>query len=868
MWEKWDKYECAKHLDSDFNVGLSTSEAARRCAKYGKNLITVKTKDSLLKDIFNQINDPLIYILIVAAVISIMLGEVGDSLIILAVIVLDSVIGLIQEGKAKKSLKALEKLAAPYIWVIRDSNKVWIRAEDITMGDLIYFEAGDMIPADIRITSAEGLCISEATLTGESVPVEKKADTLDRSEDCVNIGDKYNMAFMSTLVTKGSGTGLVVATGMDTELGKVAEISSIAEENSMTPLQKRLEEMGKILGIFSIAICVFLAFVGFLQHRPPMSMLLVAISLAVAAVPEGLPAVVTICLAVGVTRMAERKTIVRRLPAVETLGAVDVVCSDKTGTLTLNKMTVTYPPSNINSALIKSMILCNNAQESESVQIGDPTELALLDYCMENGYDIEGIRKQNKRISEIPFDSDRKLMSVVVNSSMGRVAYIKGAPDAIISRCNQCFEKAGIRSLEKRKKAEIVKELSVMTSKSLRAIAFAMKLDNLDKTEENLIWLGMVGLEDPLRGEAIEAVGKFKKAGVRTVMITGDHADTAKAYGDKLGLTGECLTGAQLEGLDDDKLEEIIDGVNIFARVSPAQKLRVVKTLKAKGHVVAMTGDGVNDAPSLKAADVGVAMGDKGTETAKQAADIILTDDNFATIECAMEEGRSIYENIRKTVLFLISSNIGEIITMLCAVLIGLPTPLKSGHILWINLITDSLPALALGVDDNDREEMMSLPPRKSNESLFSDGGWACIAFYGMVIGVISLVAYILPGYIYLNHYNLQVSFLSIKEVLTGDLLKKAQTYAFTVLGITQLFHAVGMRDLRQSLFKINHLGNPLMIVAVTLGLGLQIMLTKIPFFIGLFGVVHLSATEWIVLAVLAAVPLLAHEVMCHVQKK
>ena len=700
---------------------------------------------------------------------------------------------------------------------------------------------------------------------------------------------------MSTLVTGGRGEGIVIATGMDTEIGKIASIIK-AVPKEFTPLQKKLAELGKLLSIVSVLLCVVLFGIAVLQHRNIPEMLITAISLAVAAVPEGLPAIVTIILAMSVSRMVHVNTIVRKLPSVETLGAVNIVCSDKTGTLTQNKMTVTKcyvnerlmnvsirnirEQAEIPEEFLRGFALCNDAVISDKgsgagsqEEFGDPTELALLHMSANCGVRKSQAQQYFPRVREKSFDSVRKMMTTVHKSSKGLVAYTKGAPDVILKRCSKIYLNDSIQSLSDAKRRKILCAMEEMSSQALRVLALAMKQETGLKLqdgdslldENNLIFIGLAGMKDPIRPEAKEAVEKFRSASVRTIMITGDHADTALAIARELGIAKkmpECMTGEELQSLSDEKLKERLKTVSVFARVSPEHKVRIVKLLKSTGNIVAMTGDGVNDAPSLRMADIGIAMGMSGTDVAKNASDMILTDDNFATIEKAIEEGRSIYQNIKKTVLFLLSSNFGEIITMFVAVLLGLASPLKASHILWINLITDSLPALALGVDNNDKEALMRHPPRSSKEGLFSNGGLACTIFYGLLIAAISLTAFLKLPWEILSAGQEAITLANISAVLQdGEILARAQTYAFTVLGMSQLFHAWGMRDVHTSVFSRKQEFNVVMLGAFALGFTLQLAVTEVPYLVGMFGTASLTVREWVALLVLAAFPVLAHEV-------
>lgn len=905
MFEQCSVQEVINRFGSDSERGLCEAEAKKRLLENGRNEMKEPRKKTAIENFLEQLKDPLIYVLIIAAVVSVFLQEISDAVIIGVVVFVNALVGMIQEGKARKALEALKKLTTPKATVMRDGIKQEIAAGELVVGDIVCLEAGYLVPADMRLTEGANLKIEESALTGESLPIEKDADFLVAAGRDVPLGDRRNMAYMSTIVTYGRGKGIVTATGMDTEIGRIATMIT-AEKEEMTPLQKRLGELGTMLSILSLGLCVALFGVAILQHRNLMEMLLTAISLAVAAVPEGLPAVVTICLALSVTRMVKVNTIVRRLPSVETLGAVSVVCSDKTGTLTQNKMTVVKcfldnrmldvegaakerdSMAELRAACATAclsvkdarekyrdfflgMVLCNDASIERGKRVGDPTELALVDLAEQYGYEKQDTERRMPRAGELPFDSDRKMMSTFHRSAErigtnDRVSYTKGAPDEVLRRCTHIRISGKTVRLTESCRREILQAVKEMTSQALRTLAVAMRTGVNAAEEKELVFLGMVGMKDPARPEAAEAVAIFKEAGVDTVMITGDHVDTAFAIGRQLHIVErmeQCMTGEEMTRLsEEDFLEELAD-TRVFARVSPAQKVRIVKGFQQREQIVAMTGDGVNDAPSLKAADIGIAMGMTGTDVAKQASDMILTDDNFATIERAIEEGRGVYENIRKSVIFLISSNLGEVMTMFVAVICGLSSPLKSSHILWINLITDSLPALALGIDQNDGKSLMKNAPRKKGESLFARGGFLCTCFYGVLIACISLVAFLMLPCTLLGMRDIPVTVDSLLLVLGQEaVLAKAQTYAFTVLGMCQLFHAVGMRDTHRSFFRMNPLENKLMIFACAVGFALQFAVTEVPFLIRAFGTSHLSGNEWMILTILSAFPLFAHELI------
>ncbi len=874
--EKWDM-----NAETDLRNGLTAEQVEERQMIYEPNRLREGKKKSVLQLFWEQLNDPLIYILMAAIAVSLFLGEAGESMIIAAVIVLNAVVGVLQEGKALKAIEALQQLSSPKALVKRDGREMEIPGSELVPGDLIFLEAGRQVPADGRLLAASGLQIDEAALTGESIPVDKEVPGQKPEEEMLHaaevLGDQKHLVFMTTMVTAGHGEAIVTETGMQTQIGKIAGMISECREE-MTPLQKRLADLGKILSFVAVGICVFLFAVAVLQKRDIGEMLLTAISLAVAAVPEGLAAIVTVVLALSVSRMVRVGTIVRKLPTVETLGAVDVVCSDKTGTLTQNRMTVKqcYVDGKLLSVeefqkeeqeqFLNACVLCNNALLGEE-NIGDPTELALLFLARECGREKENVQKEYVRISECAFDSVRKRMTTIHKTVNGEIAYSKGAADRILKDCRTVWKNGKEAAFSERAKNDARRTMEKMASGALRVMALAMKRRGDLKEEKDLIFLGLVGMMDPPREGVAEAVQSFRKAHVQTVMITGDHVDTALAIAKELGIAQgheQCMKGEELDALSEEEMMERVEGIRVFARVSPEHKVRIVHALKAKGKTVAMTGDGINDAPALRAADVGVAMGKGGTDVARNAADLILTDDNFSTIEKAIREGRGIYENVRKTILFLLSSNFGEIITMLVAILAGFPTTLKASHILWVNLITDSLPALALGMDRNDGEELMKQPPRKSTDTMFSHGGLSCTLCYGLVIGGISILAFMAVPYEELLQRQLPVNLLSMKKILEIEwILNKAQTHAFTVLGMSQLVHAVGMRDVNRSVFRMKHFENRYMLAALGIGLLLQVLVTEVPYLVMLFETNRLTPGEWGRLQLLALTPLAVHELLC-----
>ena len=888
--------EAVNYFETDVENGLSSDEAKRRLEKFGPNKLEEKKKKSWIVIFFEQMANPMIYVLFAAVAITIgvsiyesvkagyfdflNIGDWPDVVIILAVVILNSIIGTVQEIKAQTSLEALKQLSSPESTVIRDGKRFKIKSSELVVGDIVVLEEGDTIGADLRLVEAVNLKCDESSLTGESVPVEKDNKTV--FSERVAVGDRINLAYMSTPVSYGRGKGVVCGTGMNTEIGKIASALDTEEEEE-TPLQKVLSKLSKFLGILTllIVIAVLIIEIVWILVRGNggvidkwIDAVLESIALAVAAIPEGLAAVVTIVLSIGVQRMVKVNTIVKKLPSVETLGAVSVVCSDKTGTLTQNKMTVLEAyvdnqyfkreefnkdhPNNDLKLLAKGMSLCSNATVDEGL-FGDPTEIALVVFA--NDFDLhkKDLEKAMPRIDELPFDSVRKMMSTKHQFKDASIIFTKGALDSILARTKYILENGKERKITEEDIKHIYDVNSEFSFKALRVLALAYsKKDTID--EQDLVFVGLVAMIDPARPEAKPAVEKFKDAGITTVMITGDHKDTAFAIAKELGIVetiDQCVMGRDIDNLSEEELQELVKHVRVFARVSPENKTAIVKAFKANGHICAMTGDGVNDAPSLKAADIGIAMGITGTDVAKGAADMVLADDNFASIEKAVEEGRGIFTNIKKTIIFLLSSNIAEVLVMLFIIMIGFETPFIAIHLLWINLITDSLPAIALGMDPKDKG-IMNEKPRNPNETIFAHGGLRDTVMHGAFITLAVIIAYLSAFWLNgITDYNTIAHIADIDK----NVLIQAQTMSFTALGFAELIHMVCMSSVEHSAFKVFRNKNWMMLLAFILGVGLQFFVILTPGVQQVFSTSSLGWQEWLITAAAAFVPLVAHEI-------
>ena len=890
-WFQKDVKEVEKELQTNLEKGLTTEEVTKRREKYGLNELKSKKKKSLFQKFLDQFKDFSIIVLIIAAIVSGVVGVaegegITDTIIILIVVVVNAIIGVTQESKAEKSLEALQKLTDHASKVIRNGEVTVVPAKELVPGDIVVLDTGDYIPADLRIIEAVNLKSQESSLTGESVPVEKMTEKIEDEE--TSLGDRLNMLFSSSLVTYGRGKGIVVETGMTTEVGKIAGMINQADEQT-TPLQDKLNKLGKTLGIAALVICVFIFIVGLLQEKEPIHMFMTAVSLAVAAIPEGLVAVSTIVLAIGVQKMVKRNAIVKRLPAVETLGSATVICSDKTGTLTQNKMTVEKIfinsetkdleeyKNNITEDIKKLVyvnMFCNDTKISKDGTLtGDPTETALVDMAFRLDFD-PSIYDQMPRVEEIPFDSDRKLMTTVNKVNEKYVVFTKGGVDELLNRCNSYLLNGEIKQ-DLENYTKIIRENNEnMAKEALRVLAGAYKeidhepsKEEMEKIENDLTFIGMVGMIDPPREEAKKAVEKCKTAGIKTVMITGDHKITATAIAKKLGILeneNEAITGLELEKMSDEELEKNVRHYSVYARVSPEHKVRIVKAWQKNGEIVAMTGDGVNDSPALKTSDIGCAMGIVGTDVAKEAADVILTDDNFATIVSAVEEGRRIYDNILKVIQFLLSSNVGEIVVLLVATLM---TPLISSwfgiadvnhleillpiHILWINLVTDSLPALALAFDPANKG-IMNRKPLKPSKGVFTKGMVWRVIYQGVMIGGLTLAAFLIG----LGTTTEPIDGLTLEE----SKIEVGQTMAFVTLAFSELVHVFNVRNNKESLFKTKVFNNSKLIWAILGSAALMLVILLVPALRHVFSIPVLPTQNVLELVGLVIAPLIIVE--------
>ena len=860
--------------------GLSSSEAAKRLEQYGPNKLNEAKKKSLVKRFFEQLADPMIIILLAAALISAITSVYNhefpsDVIIILSVVIINAVLGVFQESKAEKAIEALQKMSAQHAKVIRDGKVVNIKSEELVIGDVVLLDAGDAVPCDMRLFECASLKIEEAALTGESVPVTKYMNllSLKKDEKTIPLGDRKNMAYMGSSVSYGRGKGVVCFTGMDTEMGKIASSLESAEDGE-TPLQKKLSSLSKVLTVIVLAVCDFIFVFGMLRQyfsgNPVngqffLHTFMLAVSLAVAAIPEGLVAVVTIVLSMGFTNMSKKNAIIRKLSAVETLGCASVICSDKTGTLTQNKMTVTEMFGADKNTLVQGMALCTDAEINEEGSVGDPTEVALVNAALDKGFNKNDLLSVHPRVAEAPFDSIRKMMTTVHKYDSEFISYTKGAPDVLLSRCSQILTENGIRAITEDDKIQIREANKSMADKALRVLALGMRKFNTmpedtseQGLEKDLIFIGLSGMIDPVRPEVKDAIKICKEAGIRPIMITGDHIDTAIAIAAELGIIkdkDEAITGAMLSELSDEEFDKVVEKYSVYARVQPEHKTRIVSAWIKQNHVTAMTGDGVNDAPSIKTADIGIGMGITGTDVTKNVADMVLSDDNFATIVTAVDEGRRIYANIRKAIQFLLSSNLAEVIAIFIANLFAL-TILEPAHLLWINLITDCFPALALGGEKRERD-IMKRPPRSSSDGIFADGMGIDTFYQGALIALLTLLAY------FVGH-RIESGLWEIKQSHDGI------TMAFLTLSMCEIFHSMNMRSRRDSIFTLlkdkNH--NKLLLIAALASLVLTTAVIYIPFLSNAFGFTHISATEYFVALALAFAIIPLVEIIKFIQRK
>lgn len=872
MWHTKSKEDVLKELNVIPEKGLTENEVLERRREHGENKLTAKKKKSIWKMFFDQLRDWLIYVLFAAVIITLFMGEYIDSVIILAVIIVNAVLGVVQEVKAGKAIEALQKMSSPKALVRRDGQVKEMESDALVPGDIVILDAGRYVSADIRIIESMNLQIEESALTGESVPSDKVADlTYDADTP---LGDRENLAFMTNLVTYGRGVGVVTATGMKTEVGKIAGFLD-EDDEAKTPLEIRLDELGQMLGKIALGICAFIFVLSIFQGRDLAEMFLTAVSLAVASIPEGLAAIVAVVLSIGVTTMSKKNAIIKRLPAVETLGSVNIICSDKTGTLTQNKMTVTRYFTMDHEAeviregknefsddallLAKAMILCSDATFEDGKSTGDPTEVSLLLFGDDLGIDRKKLHAEHKRVGEYSFDSDRKLMSVLVEEPQGKLTvYTKGAIDNLVKVSTHILQNGQPVPITLEHHEKIRKATDSMSDDALRTLGAAYKTVDRkignEEMEKELVLIGLVGMIDPPREEVKSSIELARLAGITTIMITGDHKNTAYAIANDLGIAEkreQSITGQEMDRIGEEQFASRVSDYRVYARVSPEHKVKIVKALKAKGNIVSMTGDGVNDAPSLNTADIGVAMGITGTDVAKGASDMILTDDNFATIVTAIEQGRNIYNNIKKSVIFLLTCNLGEVVAMFVTLLIGWQVPLLAVQLLWINLLTDSLPAIALGMDKGD-PDVMKEKPRNPKESFFAHGAGMHAVLGGILIGALTIIAF---WYGYYEHgYS---PFDKVPEEITSY----ARTMAFMVLVASQMFYSLAMRNSTKSIFRIGLFTNKYLVGAIAIGIIAQLLVIEIPFMQEAFGLKMLDAKGWLMAIGLGLVPLLFNEV-------
>lgn len=840
MWETLRKEEVEKKLNTDFNKGLSDNEVLKRQNQYGKNELENGKKEGIIIKFFKQFNDFMIIILIMASIVSAGISwyqgenDYIDSIIIIAIVVLNAIMGVLQEAKAEKSIESLKKMTPQMSKVIRNGKEIEVPSETLTVGDMVILEAGNRVPADCRMIENFNLKVEESSLTGETEAVEKDEKVICKKG--IPLGDIVNMVFMGSTVVNGHAKVVVTEIGMGTKVGKIANMI-MENESPETPIQKKLNQVGKVLGVICLLICLVIFIIGIVKKIPPMEMFMTSVGLAVAAIPEGLPAIVTIMLSIGVTKMAKQNSIIRKLPAVETLGSSNVICSDKTGTLTQNKMKVVEIKAENPTFAMELATMCTDSKieinNGKVEVVGEPTEMALVESAYINKLDKNKLYQSMPRMNEIPFDSIRKMMTTIHKLENGKYRVItKGAPDVLLKRC------IGIQ------KEKVLKENEKMANKALRVIAVAYKdIEHLPNKiesynmENNLTFVGLIGMIDPPREGVKEAVETCQKAGIKIVMITGDHIATAKAISEKIGIFSKkdkAITGEELDKLNQEKFEKEIQNYTVFARVTPEHKVRIVKAWQKNGAVVAMTGDGVNDSPALKSADIGIAMGKGGTDVAKNAADMVLVDDNFVTIVDAVKQGRNIYDNIRKAIHFLIATNIGEIVTIFIGLVLGLQSPLLAIQLLWINLVTDSLPAIAIGLEPPEKD-IMERKPVDSKKGIFADGLWSKIILEGIMIGMLTLIAFSIGN----KYYGVEV----------------ARTMAFVSMGLLELVHSFNIKS-EKSIFKVGMLENKFLIGSFVLGIFVQIIVVFIPTLSNIFDVINLTGTQWMITLGISILPI------------
>ena len=851
MWHTYKINEVIRNFRTNLGNGLTEEEVKKRQEKYGKNKLKDKKKESIIVKFIKQFNDFMIIILIIASIISAVVSKMQgendyiDSIIIIAIVILNAIMGLVQEAKAEKSIEALKKMTPPVAKVIRNKKTYEINAEELVPGDIVIIEAGNYIPADCRLIEDFNLKVEESSLTGETEPVLKNSNSVLKKD--IPTGDILNMVFMATISVNGHGKAIVTETGMDTKVGKIANMI-IDEEAPETPIQKKLGEVGKTLGIACLVICIAIFVIGIFKKIEPVEMFMTSVGLAVAAIPEGLPAIVTIMLSIGVTKMAKKNSIIRKLPAVETLGSSSVICSDKTGTLTQNKMKVVNIKSYNNDFCIELASMCTNcdisSENGKKFAVGEPTEVAIVNEALAKGKNKEELYLNMERVNEIPFDSNRKMMTTIHKLGNKYRIITKGAPDILLNKCTKIYRNENVSSLAQAEISKIKNDNLNMANKALRVIAVSFldvdilpeKIDS-ETIEKDLVFVGLIGMIDPPREGVKEAVRDCRNAGIKTVMITGDHIYTAKAIAKELDILkagDKAITGAELDKMTQTQLERDIKSYSVFARVTPEHKVRIVKAWQKTGAVVAMTGDGVNDSPALKNADIGIAMGKNGTDVAKNASDMILADDNFITIVEAVKQGRNIYDNIKKAVHFLIATNIGEIVTIFMGLILGFKSPLLAIQLLWVNLVTDSLPAIAIGLEPAEKD-IMKRKPRNSKKGLFSDGLWNKIIVEGAMIGMLTLFAFSLGN----NLYGLEVG----------------RTMAFVAIGLLELVHSFNIKS-DESIFKVGIFENKYLVGSFILGVIVQTIVVIIPSLAQIFSLVPLNMTQWIYTIIISILPI------------